>query len=65
MAAANADSTTEPHHPGVPYIEKQNGPAAAARRVARLNAIGFDWGETRQSRWERMFVLLKRCVDKG
>jgi len=58
--AAKHDGGSDHHHHGIPHIEKQNGSAAALRRIARLDSIGFDWGETRSSRWDRMFSLLKK-----
>lgn len=64
LEAAKADCAHDPVLPGIPNVEKQNGAAAAGRRIARLDMISFDWGETRQSRWNRMFSLLKKYKDE-
>jgi hypothetical protein len=63
-AAARKDGGSDHHQPGIPHIEKQNGPGTAVRRVARLDSIGFDWGETRLSRWNTKFDLLCKCVRR-
>lgn len=63
-AAARQDGGSDHHHPGIPHIEKQKGPAAAARRIARLDSIGFDWGETRMSRWNRKFEMLRKYAEE-
>ena len=62
-AAARQDGGSDHHHPIIPHVEKQKGPAAAARRIARLDSIGFDWGETRMSRWNRKFELLRKYAE--